>query len=760
MKHTVQAPHGRLGRLLTRGLAAVAVPLALAAGCGGKPPPPPPPPAPAAKPEPPAPPLPAWTYWEPIDVPEGPAGPAVTAPVDVVLLSRAPGADARWAAAPRALREAIGARGFAVTRAAHPSARLGDFYAELRDDRVAWVLTLDALFFLSHLALDRAMADVDARVVAPALAVMLRRLEVRLGAESRGARADMAPSYVVARGVVAVALALAQPEYEPPPELAALVAGEKARVLAHVAAGASPWLGVPVDYTAMAPRGQADRDEAHAGWFRAVAWLQGAALALEGAGEGDVRAPVDVATARVHARAALLLARLLDFEVDAEAASAWLRAEDAAELLVGDADDPTPRLLALVATSLKLDVRDGAWFANVAAVDRVRHTAVQARPSRVDDGSLGSIAPPAGLAPGRAIGSLAPGFRLFGPRHAPDAELTQSLVFPLVGPLSRQEPPPTARDGVRALPSGLDVAAWLGSGAARAQLHATGDDAYGHYAETLERLSRARPRDGSLERHRTPYLSMLDAVQTWLGPSSGDRAVAAAGTAEWGARKAEVALAAWAELRHDATAMARRQAADVRVGSRAPAEAVVPAFVEPHPEAIAKLVALVRQTERALLAAGALAPSAPAVAVLEEVDDLLWTALGVAVHEATDRPVPPAMAAALASFPARIRALEASLAASGAADVPLVADVHADRASGRVLEEATGRVEELWTVLREPETHKTWLAVGASIPRYELVQPMGTRASDGAWRARIAAEGEPSPGPLEQGYAVGLQQPR
>ena len=688
-------------------------------------------------------------------MPETSGGPAVTAPVDVAQLGRTPGADARWTAAPRALREVIGTRGFAVTRAAHPAARLGDFYAELRDDRVAWVLTLDALFFLSHLAIDRAMADVDVRVVAPALATMLRRLEVRLTAESRGARADMAPSYLVARGVVAVALALAQADYQPPPDLAALVAGEKARVLTHVAVSTSPWFGVPIDYSAMVPRGQADRDEAHAGWFRAVAWLQGAALALEGAGERGVRAPVDVATARVHARAALLLARLLDFEVDAEAASAWLRAEDASELLIGDADDPTPRLLALVATSQKLDVRDGEWFANVAMVDRVRHTAVDARPSRVDDGSLGSNAPAAGIASGQPIGRLAPGFRLFGPRHVPDAEVLQSLVFPLVGALSRPEPPPSSRDGMRALPSALDVAAWLGSGAARAQLHAAGDDAYARYADTLDRVSHERPPEGSLERHRTPYLSMLDAVQTWLRPSRGDGAIAGAGSVDWGARKAEAALAAWTALRHDATAMARVQVVDVRVGPHAGGEQVVPAFVEPHPEAIAKLGALVRQTKRALVAAGALAPQSPAVAVLDEVDDLLWTALGVAVHEAADRPVPPAMAAALASFPARLRALEASLAASGAADVPLVADVHTDRPSGRVLEEATGRIEELWAVLREPETHKLWLAVGASIPRFELVQPMARRASDATWRARIAAEGEPSPGPLEQAYLVG-----
>jgi hypothetical protein len=675
-------------------------------------------------------------------------------PIDVATVERTAGVDARWTAAPPALREAVGARGFAVVHAPHPVARLGDFYAGLRDDRVAWVLSLDAMFFLAHLAVDRAVADVDASVVAPALATMLRRLELRLAAESRSAHGDMAPSYLVARGLVAVALALVQAGYRAPAELSAFVDGERARVLGHSGIGTSPWIGAPIDYSAMSPRGAADRDEAHAGWFRAVAWLQGAALALEGSGEDSVHAPVDVATARVHARAALLLTRLLDYGVDAEAASAWERADGASELLVGEADDPTPRLLALATMSQKLDLRSGDWLANVALVDRVRHAAAQARPARTDDGALGSEAPSSGVDPALPIGRLVPGFRLFGPRATPDAELLQALVFPRVGPLTRPEPPRTARDGVRALPSALDVAAWLGSGEARAQLHASGDDAYARFARTLERFARARPAPGAVERHRTPYLSMLDAIETWLGASGGDRVQPGASTTEWRARKADVALAAWTELRHDATAMARVQVLDVRVAPRAPAQSVVPVFVEPHPEAIAKLVAVVRQTERALLAAGALAKDSPAVAVLDEVDDLLRTALEVAVDEALDRAIPAATIAALAGFPARLRALEGTLAASGAVDVPLCVDVHTDRPSGRVLEEALGPIEELWMIVREPETHRLWLAVGATIPRHEVVQPAHKRASDAAWRARVAAEGEPSPGDLARLYSV------
>jgi hypothetical protein len=698
--------------------------------------------------------LPGWTYWEAVEVPSLEGVERALAPVDPGTLAMTPAAEARWKAAPQALRDALVLHGIAVTRPQHPMARLGDFYASLRDDRVPWVVTMDSLFFLAHLALDRTLADMDASVLAPAVATMLRRLDVRLASESRGAPPDLVPAYLVARGVVGVALAFVDPAYAPPDVLAALVEGERARVVAHSAVGVSPWLGVPVDYTAMAPAGAADRDEAHAGWYRAVAWLELAGLALEGRGEDHVHSQVDVGTARIHARAAMLLTRMLTYELDAEAATAWDRVERSSELLIGDAADATPRQIQAAATTLKLDLRDRAWLANVVSVDRVRRTVARENAASVDDGFGGARVPAGGVDPRAPIGSLSPSFRLVAPRETPDAELLQALVFPLVGRLTRAEPPPTSRAGVRALPSSLDVAAWLGSGDARAILHETGDDAYARYADTLDRLTSARPPSGSIERHRTPYLSLLDAIETWLGPSVGDRVQPGASTAEWRARKAEIALDAWTALRHDARPMSRVQSTDVRLPAPEPSPSPVPVFVEPHPEAIAKLLAFVRQLERSMVAGGALPTRGAGVIVLDEVNDLLWDALGVATHEASDQPVPADLAARVATLPARMRALEAVLDPAGAAGVALVTDVHEDVPSARVLEEAIGHVEQAWMIVREPATHRLWLAFGAALPHTELVQPASARLSDAAWDARLASDGDPPPDALERPYSV------
>jgi hypothetical protein len=699
---------------------------------------------------PPAPPrLPAWTYWEEVEVPLVTTAAGAGLPVDTSQLGRTPALEARWNAAPAALRDEVRTRGFAVTRPSHPQARVGDFYAALRDDQVPWVVTMDALFFVAHLAVDRAHAEVDETVVAPSMVAMLRRLDARLAEDSRDAPPDMAQPFLVARGVVAVALSLAEPAYVPPAVLAPLVEGEKSRVLSHSALGISPWLGVPLDYSDMSPRGQADRDETHAGLFRAIAWLESAALALEGRGEDVVGMPVDVATARVHARAALLLSRFVEHDIDPAAAEAWGRVVRGGDVLLGEEDDVTPRDLEAAAVVQHLDLRNADWFDNVAAVDRVRRAAVRARVARVYDGAGGAYAPASGLDASAPIGRIAPTFRLLPPRFTPDAEVTQSLVFPTVGLLAREEPPPTSRDGRRALPTALDVAAWLGSAEARAAIHDMGDDAYARYPETLERLRAARPPPGSIDRHRTAYRSLLDVLQIWIGASEGDRIQASASTVEWRSRKASVALAAWTELRHDAVSMSRVVVPDVHLPARAPADVTAPVFVEPHPEAIAALLAFVRQMSRALLAERAIALGGTADVALQEVQQLLWDALGVAVHEASDQAVPPALRASLSAFPSRLRALEAALGSAGGADTPLIIDVHADPSSGTVLEEGTGRVEELWVSMREPVSHKEWLALGASIPHFELPIPTALRLTDGAWAVRVQ-DAPPEPERLER----------
>ena len=702
--------------------------------------------------------LPPWTYWESVPVPALTAGPPVELPAAENLLVLSGGATSRWAAAPSTVRDQVVSHGFVVTPPARPVISLARFYADLRAARIPSLITMDALFFLAHLAVQRALADVDTVVRRPALSALLHRLDARLGAEARGARPDLELGYLHARGVVSVALALADPAYIPAKDISGLVDEERSRVIAHTGVGISPWLGVPLDYSSMIVRGGADNQEDLAGWSRAAAWLAGAALALEGRGEGGVLAHVDVATARAHARAAVLLSRLVDPAVDAQAAESWERWERTSELLSGEPDDVTPKEVTAAAAKLGLDLVDAKWLANIVQVDKLRHAAARLRVARIDDGAGATRAPATGMAATDRIGLLAPNFRMIAPRSTPDGTLLQELVFPMVGRLAAgADPPPTARDALRALPAALDVAAWLGSRQARAALHDQGDDAYALYDENLERARNSRPGAAAAARHRDPYASTVDALETWIAPSGGDGFHAGAGRPEWGKRKAEVALCAWTELRHDAMPFVRGAVGDL---GQTPADGSVdpeaPVLVEAHPEAIAKLLGVVRQVSRALAAEHALDPASAGVRALDLAGNALATALDAATTEARDEALSPPAAAALAALPAKLDVLEASLAPSRGGEVPIVVDVHTDERSARALAEGLGRVQEAWMLVREPgRAGRLRLVLGASVPHDEIVQPASRRLADAAWRANLDASGDPPADALARAYLAG-----
>ncbi len=56
-------------------------------------------------------------------------------------------------------------------------------------------------------------------------------------------------------------------------------------------------------------------------------------------------------------------------------------------------------------------------------------------------------------------------------------------------------------------------------------------------------------------------------------------------------------------------------------------------------------------------------------------------------------------------------------------------------------------------MMREPGTHREWLAIGASVPHFEMSQPAALRPTDTSWGARVG-EAVPPPEPLERAYFV------
>lgn len=616
------------------------------------------------------------TSWQPLDfsIDADLRGP--TLPLDDSQVVRPEGADARFTALTKEAREKLLGDGFVVLPNEHGPKLMSVLYTDLAAARIPYLVTLDALFELTHLAIAAALAEVETRETLVVLKSLLARMETRLKVAQVGAPSDLLAPYALCLGYVAVAQSLLSPTYSPPIEVAEAVARETGKILAHRSDGTSPLLGVKVDYATFVPRAGAGLGEAGRA-YRALAWVAHAPLVLA-AKKGRAAHPLDVSLLRTHTRAALIFARLLDPAVDPEAARGWERIETLAHFLVGSADDLSPRGLAQLATASKIDVRDTKGLVDVARIDRLRRLAT-ADPVRLHDG-------------------IPPSVRLLGARWTPDSAIMESLVFPVI------------QD--RRLPGAIDVVM---------QLRARDEAAL------------------ALDSHASVYLSGLDAVATMLQPSLAAGGQPAVSSRAAQKRSLEAALSAWTTLRHDFSSAGRAPVTALPSVSASEEGRAALVFVEPHPEAIAKLVMLVRQALRGLSAMGALPAESPAKKVLSDVDQLLGVAFEVALLSANDEPPSADQAATLSNFPRWLSVLEGALSSESAR----VVDVHTDLENGQVLEEATGYPEELYLVMREPRTGRMVLTVGAVLPHYEFVQNTHDRLTDDAWRARLEAGNAP-----------------
>ncbi|MDB5219548.1 MAG: hypothetical protein JWO86_7475 [Myxococcaceae bacterium] len=681
-------------------------------------------------------PLPEW-YWEPVYADVHGAPKPVDLPVAEESLVRLEGATRVWDELGADGRERLRRDGIVLDAATEgarpirvlpPAARLGmgAFYMEMREQRVPYVITLDALAFAVHVAFERALAEVEDLVLGPDLDVFAAELERRLFAEQKGAGVEIGEALRLARGIVAVARGLAsEGTLAPPPDLGPVVAQEIARITAHAGPKTSLLLGAPIDYG----RFSVPRSAGRPGAFRALAWLATAPLLLVAQSEVP-GAVVGVGTSRLHARTAMLLARVSEREFDPAIYTSWSRISRLLAFVWGPSDDLAPGEIAELATALNFTLDDPKHAANVVTVDRLRHRAARGREPLLFDGAG---------APGRA----GIGMRLFGTHAPPDSVALAALA--------------TAHES--RLPQALDLAVWIGAPEARAMLHEAGGDGLAGYDAVLSRAVAARPGDDAPARHASVYGSLLDVVMTWLAPVTPATPVTPAAPVtpaedapSPAAQRATVesALAAWTYARHDAQPLSRPRPPRVPHAAKElqVTGAPLPAFVEAAPEVIARLVATVGQMRRGLAAIGGLPPTSAAMVTLAEVDDILRVALRVASRGANEEALTSEDTAALASLPARFGRLEDPGDEGAPAMVPLVAELYVDAASDHVVSTATGLVEPAVTVAREPGTGRLVLAIGAHVAHRELVEARGQRSTDASYRARIRGEnGRAAPPP-------------
>jgi hypothetical protein len=687
-----------------------------------------------------APPPPEW-FWEPVDAEvHVPSRKPTELPINGEI-SRVEGAGRVWDELSPEARERFKKDGVMVVTDPKWSAQwsqqqeqppsMGAFYTHLREDRIPHVITMDALFAVVHLGLERALAEVEEHELMPLLTTVLEKLDTRLRAEgSASLGTELAEGYRIARGVIAAARALAQPTtYAPPPDLAAAIAQEKGQVEGHAGLATSPILNQPIDYTRFAPPSAS----AHPNAYRALAWLSAAPFALVGRGEAP-GAQLSVAQARMNARAAMLLARVCARDVDAPLHTAYTKLLRLLAFVWGPPDDLSLTEIDQLATTAGVDLTKPDNISNVARVDKLRARAMAGRAPSAFDGSAG-------------VGRAGVSVRVFGGHAAADSLVLQALVGAPVG-LAQESaaaaPVDRLRQGRRVLPSTLDIPAWLGLREARAALRESRADAFDGYDAALVSLQRTRPAEGSAL-HASIHGSLVDSLIAWATVQSPPNPIRLSPAAE--RARVESMLAAWTLVRHSGQALSRRAPSPINVPELRVTGAPLPVFVEPLPEPIARLRGTMKQIRRGLAEVGGLKNDTPAMNLLVEIEEMLKAAQKGAERHANDEVLTNEEAAALASLPARLARVEEECGPESAG--PVVAIVYSDPASHRVLASATGKIEPILMLARAANRDEPILVVGAHHTHHEIIESGFTSApgvlhgakspalTDASWRARL-----------------------
>ena len=135
-----------------------------------------------------------------------------------------------------------------------------------------------------------------------------------------------------------------------------------------------------------------------------------------------------------------------------------------------------------------------------------------------------------------------------------------------------------------------------------------------------------------------------------------------------------------------------------------------------------------------------------AAEVLDGFDALFDRLAAVAVSEVEDRALPPDDRAFLAVLPRRLGELLSRVASLLSTDdgrpavdrrTTLVADVMTNVDANEVLEVASGPLDLLVAVVRNPGSGGLFLALGPVLSTFEFRAPLASRLTDEAWRALL-----------------------
>lgn len=310
--------------------------------------------------------------------------------------------------------------------------------------------------------------------------------------------------------------------------------------------------------------------------------------------------------------------------------------------------------------------------------------------------------------------------------------------------------PPPAERAVKGFPRGLDLMALLGSQRAMEILEELGDTQYSDYEkkflELKEEIDTLTPYDW----YKTLYINWLYVLKSLWSESAygGIGYPLFMQTKFWQDKELNTALASWTQLRHDTILYVKQSYTMAEKGGMF--QPPVVGYVEPMPEFYSRLLALTKMTNQGIenLLSPETSEKLDVSIGLDRLAEILERLKAISIKELENQPLDEGEYNFIENFGSISENLIETIS-GGNADpsvykTVLVADVHTDGNTKKVLEEGVGYLKTMIVAYQHPEGH-ILLGVGPVFSYYEFKQPMDDRLTDEAWREILDSNPPPEP---------------
>ena len=588
--------------------------------------------------------------------------------------------------------------------------------------------TTDSVFHVYHLIFDKMLRDLERDSFIPTLEQMTRALtstslsqyqELKGTSLEEPARRNLA-FFVVAGQLIGLPDSV-------PLEVADLAAAELGLIMAQAGPQVSPiWDRADLpedkrlieDYSQYIPRGHYTRSEALQRYFRTMMWY----------GRMTFRLRDDFETQR-----ALLVTRALRTASTQEGGSVldlWKNIYEPTVFIVGKADDLSYFEYGALSDQVFGPQPALTAFSDPVLMATFKEAAKQLPPPQVNSMWVWIWEDKT---------EATQGFRVMGQRFTLDAYVFGQMIWREVGTLTNP----------RGLPKALDFFAAMGSDEALSLLREMGEDQYENFDSQMVKV---RQEIAGLEQDswtQNLYWNWLYALLPVIEPKDG-RYPAFMQTQAWTRKDLQTALGSWTELKHDTILYAKQVMAEM--GGGGPDEPPH-GYVEPNPQAYARLRALAEMTRSGLQERGLL--SDLTAGNLANLIDMLVFMQDVSERELNGATLTDEEYWRIQYFGGQLEALTLAASDCDEGDIAMCRDLSdkkaaliADVATGLApdgtvvaLEEAIGQPVPIYVVLPDSPLR---LGVGAVFSYYEFPVPVAERLNDEQWQALVAAGSQPA----------------